>query len=102
MAVKLVVLYTHPDDPDAFERHYFDTHMPLVSKIPGLQRAETARFVAALDGGEQTYFREAELYFADQGALEAAFGPDEGKAAAADYQQIAPPGSRMFAEALDG
>lgn len=69
---------------------------------PGLQRAETGRFVAALDGGEQTYFREAELYFADQGALEAAFGSDEGKAAAADYQQIAPPGSRMFAEALDG
>jgi uncharacterized protein (TIGR02118 family) len=102
MTVKLVVLYTHPDDPEAFERHYFDTHMPLVSKIPGLQRAESGRFVAALDGGEQTYYRVAELYFADQAALGAAFGSDEGKATAADYQKIAPPGSRMFVEALDG
>jgi uncharacterized protein (TIGR02118 family) len=101
MTVKLVVLYTHPDDPDAFERYYFDTHMPLVSKIPGLQRAETGRIVSAIDGGEQTYYRAAELYFADQAALGAAFGSDEGKATAADYQQIAPPGSRMFVEALD-
>jgi uncharacterized protein (TIGR02118 family) len=101
MTVKLVVLYTHPDDPEAFDRHYFDTHVPLVTVIPGLQRAETGRLVAALDGGEHTYYRVAELYFADQAALEAAFGSDQGKATAADYQQIAPPGSRMFVEAID-
>jgi uncharacterized protein (TIGR02118 family) len=74
----------------------------LVSKMPGVQRAETGRFIAALDGSEQTYYREAELYFADQGALEAAFASDEGKATVADYQQIAPPGSRLFVEAVDG
>ncbi|MGH3219115.1 MAG: EthD family reductase [Streptosporangiaceae bacterium] len=101
MTVKLVVLYTHPDDPDAFDRYYFGTHVPLVTVIPGLQRAETGRLVAALDGGEQTYYRVAELYFADQAALEAAFGSEEGKATAADYQQIAPPGSRMFIQATD-
>ena len=60
-----------------------------------------ARFVAAADSGEQTYYRSAELYFADQGALEAAFGSDEGKATAADYQDTAPPGSRTFVAALD-
>ena len=101
MTAKLVVLYTHPDDPSAFDRHYFNTHMPLVGTVPGLQRAETGRFAAAADGGEQTYYRVAELYFADQGALEAGPGSDEGKATAADYQKIAPPGSRMLIEALD-
>jgi uncharacterized protein (TIGR02118 family) len=101
MTVKLVVQYTRPDDSDAFDRHYFATHMPLVDRIPGLQRAETARFVAAADSGEQTYYRSAELYFADQWTLEAAFGSDEGKATAADYQSIAPPGSRMFVAVLD-
>ena len=64
MTLKLVVLYTQPDDPDAFDRYYLETHMPLVAKIPGLQRAETARFDAALDGSEKTYHRMAELYFA--------------------------------------
>jgi len=29
MTVKLVVLYTHPADPDAFDKHYLATHMPL-------------------------------------------------------------------------
>jgi uncharacterized protein (TIGR02118 family) len=66
-----------------------------------LQRFEGARIAAAADGGEQTYFRIAELYFADQEALDAAFGSEEGKATAADYQRIAPTGSRMFVAALD-
>jgi uncharacterized protein (TIGR02118 family) len=101
MTVKLVVLYTQPDDPSAFDRHYFDTHMPLVRAVPGLQRAETGRFVAAPDGGEQSYYRVAELHFADQQALEAGLGSDEGKATTADYQKLAPPGSRMLIEALD-
>ena len=101
MTVKLVVLYTKPSDPEAFERYYLDTHMPLARAIPGLQRSETGRIDAALDGGEQLYYRIAELYFADQAALQAAFASDEGRATAADYQQIAPPGSRMFTEILD-
>jgi uncharacterized protein (TIGR02118 family) len=101
MTVKLVVLYTHPEHPDAFDQHYLGVHMPLAGKIPGLQRAEAGRIVSALDGGEQTYYRVAELYFADQKALGAGFASDEGKATAADYQQIAPPGSRMFVEVLD-
>ena len=101
MTVKLVVLYTQPDDPDAFDKHYLGVHAPLVEKIPGLERFEGARFVAAADGGEQPYFRVAELWFADQDAMQAALGSDEGKATAADYRQIAPAGSRMFVAAVD-
>jgi uncharacterized protein (TIGR02118 family) len=101
MTVKLVVLYTQPDDPAAFDQHYAGTHIPLVDKIPGLQRTETGKVKAAIDGGEQTYYRVTELYFADQAALQAGFGSDEGKATAADYQQLAPPGSRMFLVPVD-
>ena len=102
VTVKLVVLYTQPSDPGAFDRHYFGTHVPLVQAIPGLQRFESGQFTSAIDGGEQTFYRVAEMYFADQEALGAAFGSDEGQATAADYQEIAPPGSRMFIEAVDG
>ena len=101
MTVKLVVLYTQPDDPEGFDKHYLGVHGPLVEQIPGLVRFEGARFVSAGDGGEQTYHRIAELYFADQAALQAALGSDEGRATGADYQQIAPPGSRMFVAAID-
>ena len=62
---------------------------------------ESARIVAAPDGGEQTYFRVAELYFGDPAALQAALGSEQGQATAADFQAIAPPGSRMFVAAVD-
>lgn len=101
MTVKLVVLYTQPADPAAFDEHYLGVHMPLVSKIPGLQRAETGTLPVALDGGEQTFYRIAELYFTDQATMEAAFGSPEGAATAQDYGQIAPPGSRMLVEVID-
>jgi uncharacterized protein (TIGR02118 family) len=101
MTVKLVVLYTQPDDPDAFDKHYLEVHMPLADALPGLERSETSRFMSAIDRGEKTYFRMTELYFADEAAMQAAFGTDEGKATAADYGQIAPTGSRMFAFVVD-
>lgn len=101
MTVKLVVLYTQPDDPDAFDEHYLGVHGPLVQKIPGLHRFEGARITAAADGGEPTYFRIAELYFADPAALQAGLSSDEGAATARDYGEIAPPGSRMFVAGVD-
>jgi uncharacterized protein (TIGR02118 family) len=38
MAVKVTVLYGHPDDPEAFEEYYANTHMPLVDEMPNLKR----------------------------------------------------------------
>ena len=101
MAAKLVVLYGKPDDPDAFDAHYRDVHGPLVDKIPGLQRWSQAKIVGAADGGDLSYYLVVELHFADRSDLDAAFGSDEGKAAAADYGQIAPEGSRMFVAVTD-
>jgi uncharacterized protein (TIGR02118 family) len=101
MTVKLVVLYSHPSDPAAFDEHYQGVHVPLVQAIPGLQRFEAGRFDGALDGGEHSWYRIAELYFADRSAMDAAFASAEGQATAADYGKIAPPGSRMFVETVD-
>jgi uncharacterized protein (TIGR02118 family) len=101
MTVKLVVLYTQPDDPDVFEHHYAGTHMPMVRRIPGLQRAESGRFIAEADGGEAIFYRTASLYFADRAALDHALATQEAQAAAADYEKIAPPGSRMLVEDVD-
>lgn len=101
MTVKLVVLYTQPDDPAAFDARYVNVHVPLVHELPGMERFETGIFTAALDGGEPTYHRIAELYFKDQAAIDAAFASPAGAAAAEDYGKIAPLGSRMFIEAVD-
>ncbi|MDQ1633047.1 MAG: hypothetical protein QOC80_3019, partial [Frankiaceae bacterium] len=93
--------YTTPSDPEGFEKHYLEVHAPLVADVPGLQDFTAGRFVAAMDGGELSYYRIAELSFADQAALEAGLGSEQGQKTAGDYQQIAPPGSRMFVVAVD-
>ena len=100
MTVKIVVLYTQPDDPAAFDEHYLGVHMPLVAALRECS-ARRPRLTAALDGGGQTFYRIAELYFADDGAMKTALGSPEGQATAADYQKLAPPGSRMFVQVLD-
>jgi uncharacterized protein (TIGR02118 family) len=96
MSVTLIVMYTQPSDATAFEDHYARVHVPLVDKIPGLERWSSKQVVAAPDDGELTYSRIAELHFPSEEALQAGMGSPEGQAAAADYGQIAPPGSRMF------
>ncbi len=101
MTVKLVVLYSHPSEPITFDEHYLTVHVPLVKAIPGLQRFEAGRIDGALDGGEHSWYRIAELYFADRSAMDAGFASAEGQATAADYGKIAPPGSRMFVETVD-
>lgn len=101
MPVKVIVLYTPPPDPEEFERHYRETHMPLVAELPGLQGASAARFVAAADGGDLPWYRTAELTFADEQAVEKAMASDAGRAVSSDFQSIAPPGSRLFLAAAD-
>jgi len=101
MTVKLVVLYTTPADPAAFDDHYLTVHAPLARAMPGLLHFESGRFVAAADGGDLTYYRVAELTFADQDALAAASTSPQGRETVADYQQIAPEGSRMFVSVTD-
>jgi len=48
--VKPTVLYGYPQDPEAFEEYYANTHLPLAAKIPNVQRFEAGRVAAADDG----------------------------------------------------
>src|SRR5580704_14509903 len=40
--VKLTVLFPPPNEPDTFTNYYLATHIPLVSKVPGVTRIEVA------------------------------------------------------------
>lgn len=93
--VKLTVLYGPPTDVDAFDTHYFGTHVPLADKIPGLRRNEVS-VLSSLDGSRSPYHLLAELYFDDAAALQAALGSAEGQAAAADVANFATGGVTML------
>lgn len=86
--VKLIALYRKPDDVEAFEKHYFEIHVPLVEKMPGLQRVEISRITGA-PVGEAPYYLMAEMYFDSTESLQVAMSSPEGRAAGKDVMSFA-------------
>ena len=73
--IKYVALYRTPEDPEQFDKHYFETHVPIVDRTPGLVRSEIAK-VTRMSYGEPAYYLMAELYFDSTESMKAAFKTD--------------------------
>jgi uncharacterized protein (TIGR02118 family) len=87
---RMVVIYRSPADPRAFDRHYFDVHVPLAKKLPGLRKYEVSTgTIAALNAARDPYLI-ATLHFDDLAAIRAAFATEIGQACAADRKLFAP------------
>jgi uncharacterized protein (TIGR02118 family) len=84
---RMTVQYATPEDPAAFDAHYFDTHVPLCSPVPGLLAASFSK-PRALGPGEAPYL-VAELDFADADSFRAAMKSPEMAAVAADAANLA-------------
>ena len=37
MTARFLTLHDTPDDPETFDRHYRETHIPLASRLPRLR-----------------------------------------------------------------
>jgi uncharacterized protein (TIGR02118 family) len=98
--VKLVALFKKPSDTNSFEEHYWNVHVPLVRKMPGIKRLETGRVTGAPMSSPQ-FFRIAEMYFEDQQALNAAMMSPDGIAAAKDLMSFARDTVEMFFSELE-
>ena len=86
---KMIVVYQKPQNPEAFDKHYFDIHVPLAKQLPGLKKYEMSEgAVASIAGGPQPY-RVASLYFEDMDAIRNAFASETGRACASDRRQLA-------------
>lgn len=86
--VTLTVLYPTPDDVEAFNEHYFETHIPLAGKVPGLDAARVTRFHPGPDGSAPQYHLMAQLEFADAETMGSALASEEGQALAADVANL--------------
>ena len=84
---RFLVLYATPTDPEAFDRHYRDVHIPLTKRLPGLRRYSLSRNVATIRGGDPPYLI-AELEWDTLEALRAAFASPEGRDAADDMPNL--------------
>ncbi len=41
--VKLIAFYKHPENKEAFDEHYFNVHVPITEKIPGLRKMKVTK-----------------------------------------------------------
>ncbi len=85
---KLIALYRKPGDAAEFDKHYFETHTPLVKQYPGLKKLEITKITGA-PIGETKYYLLCEMYFENKEALDAALASKEGKAVARDLMSFA-------------
>ena len=92
---RLIVLYHTPTDPEAFDRHYRQTHIRLAQQLPGLRQYTISRGLVALQG-ESPYHLVAELDFDDRTALDAALGSQEGQVAVGDLANFATGGATVL------
>lgn len=83
--IKYVALYRTPNDPETFDKHYFETHVPIVDETPGLVRTEIAK-VTRMMVGEPAYYLLAELYFDSVESMKAAFKTDPWRASGENLQ----------------
>ena len=95
---RMVVIYRTPKNVEAFDRHYFEIHVPLAKKIPGLRKYEVSDGPIATPVGTADVHRIGTLHFDDHAAIEKAFASPEGRAAGADRRLFAPDdsGVQMF------
>ncbi len=89
---KLFAVYQQPKDPAAFDKYYYETHVPLAKKIPGLVSYEVTRGNVMGMGGKHGVYLVAALEFASLDAIGAAMASAQGQATAADLANFATAG----------
>ena len=92
---RLIVLYNKPDDTDAFDAHYRDMHMPIVSRYPNLRDVRLSK-VAGVGGRDSAYYLMAEMTFDTAADLDDAIMSEPGAESARDLRNFAGAGVTMF------
>jgi uncharacterized protein (TIGR02118 family) len=93
---EVVVLYKTPKDTASFDKHYFEKHVPIAKKIPGLRKFAVSQGPVATPAGPSGFHLIAILTFDNLAAIQAGFGSAEGQAAGADVQTFATGGADML------
>jgi uncharacterized protein (TIGR02118 family) len=93
---RLLVLYNQPADSAAFDRYYFETHVPIAKKVPGVRSYIVNSGNPTMVAGSLSPHLIAELEFDNLAELQAAMASPEGQAAAADLANFAQAGVTLL------
>ena|SRR6476469_5625320 len=87
---QMIAIYKTPNDMTAFDKHYFEVHVPLAKKLPGLIKYEVGRQPITSTTGHSDVYCIGTLYFESMDSIRKAFASPEGQACAADRKILAP------------
>ena len=85
---QLVALFRQPSDSQAFEDAYWNTHVPLANKIPGVISLDVSKMLSGKDGPAK-YYQMAVLNFADKDSFKTAMKSPENAEAGANLMTFA-------------
>ena len=94
MTARMLVIYKTPADTAAFDKHYFDIHIPMAKRLPGIRKYEVSRGPITKMAGEDVYL-VGTLTFDSLDAIKAAFASEVGAECAADRKRFAPDLSQL-------
>lgn len=97
---RITVIYGQPTSVAEFEEHYANTHVDLVKAVPGLQRFTTTHLRPLDENEADPPYMIAELWFADEAALNAALSSPQLNAAAEDTGSL-PATLAMYVSEVD-
>jgi uncharacterized protein (TIGR02118 family) len=86
--ITLVALYRRPPEPEEFDRHFTEVHLPLLRQFPGLRALDVLRVTGA-PIGESKFHVLVQASFDSRAAMDAALASREGKAVARDLMMFA-------------
>ena len=93
--VRLIALYSNPEDPAAFDEHYRDVHGPIVSRYPNLLEMRLTR-ADGVGGRPAAFYLVAEMRFASRADLDAALASEAGIESGRDLRNFAQAGVTLL------
>ena len=94
--VRLLVLYGQPEDPAAFDKYYYETHIPLAKRMKGLKKWTVGKVTGSADGKPSPYYYIADLCMESRAAFDELLASPEGQAAVADVPNYATGGATFL------
>ncbi|MVN22331.1 EthD family reductase [Mucilaginibacter arboris] len=86
----MTVIYKTPKNKEAFEKHYYNVHIPLAKQLPGLRKYIVNKGNIISPSGNEETFWIGNLYFDNLEAIKKAFDTDIGRQCAEDRKILAP------------
>ncbi len=92
---RLIALYSPPADPEAFDAHYRDVHVPILNRYPNLREVKLSS-PEGVAGQPAPFYLMAEMVFDTDEDLGAALASDAGRQSAKDLRNFAQAGVTLF------